>query len=164
MDDAGLKEEEVLTSTKEVYILSIMSKRMERDRLVHRAGINQRRASRAITNYYDRFFIATRDLRVTQIPALVVLYLAGPQTINEIAGRLDHDQTKLTRNLNPLEESGLVTTEPGADQRTQVVVLTEQGVQVLLAVLPVWEEAQAKVVQYIGLDRFQTLLGSTLNR
>jgi len=141
-----------------------MNEKTERERLIHLArtcaGINLRRASRTITNYYDRLFNAAIDLRATQIHPLVVLYLAGPQTINEIADKLKLDRTTLTRNLRPLEERGLITIQPGADLRTHVAVLTERGKNTLLAVLPVWEEAQANVVQGIGADRFQTLLDS----
>jgi uncharacterized protein YfaT (DUF1175 family) len=53
------------------------------------AGINLRRAARAITNQYDHRLLAACGLRATQLPPLVVLYLAGPQTIQEIAERLD---------------------------------------------------------------------------
>ena len=93
-----------------------------------------------------------------QITPLVVLYLAGPQTINEVAGRLGLDRTTLTRNLKLLEEAGLLKTEPGNDQRTRMVALTNRGKNVLLKALPVWEEAQAHVVQGIGDERFRSLL------
>ena len=134
----------------------------ERDRLQQIArtcaGINLRRASQAITNYYDGLFQPAFGLRATQIPPLVVLYLAGPQTINEIAKRLDRDRTTLTRNLKPLEEAGLIQIAPGEDQRTRVVVLSEKGEKVLLKALPVWEKVQAHVVLGIGEERFRFLL------
>ncbi len=122
------------------------------------AGINLRRASRAITQYYDRLLLESSNLRATQIPLLVVLYLAGPQTINEIAERLDLDRTTLTRNLKPLERLDLLKIEPGADQRTRKVALTKTGVNRLLKALPVWEAAQAQVVGGLGEDGFRALL------
>ncbi len=139
-----------------------MGELAEHDRIAHLARtcacINLRRASRAITNYYDSLFLAACGLRATQITPLVVLYLAGPQTINEVAGRLGLDRTTLTRNLKLLEEAGLLKTEPGNDQRTRMVALTQHGKNVLLKALPVWEEAQAHVVQGIGDERFRSLL------
>jgi DNA-binding MarR family transcriptional regulator len=117
-----------------------------------------RRASRAITNYYDNLFLAACGLRVTQLTPLVVLYLAGPQTLNEIAEKLALDRTTLTRNLKLLEEAGLLTSEPGNDRRTRMITLSQQGVEVLLKALPVWEEAQAQVVEGIGQEQFRTLL------
>lgn len=133
-----------------------------RERLVHLArncaGINLRRAAQAITNRYDHVFMDALGLRATQIPPLVVLYLAGPQTVQEIARYLDRDRTTLTRNLKPLEEAGLVEIAPGEDQRTRVAKLTPQGEQVLLQALPIWEKVQDEVVQGMGEDRFRELL------
>ncbi len=139
-----------------------MGEPAEHDRLAHLARtcacINLRRASRAITNYYDSLFLRACGLRATQITPLVVLYLAGPQTINEVAERLGLDRTTLTRNLKLLEKAGLLKTEPGNDQRTRMVTLTNHGKNVLLKALPVWEEAQAHVVQGMGGERFGALL------
>lgn len=139
-----------------------MAERTERDRIALLAqtcaGINLRRAARAITNHYDRLFLETSGLRATQIPPLVVLYLAGPQAIQDIAARLDLDRTTLSRNLKILEEAGLLTMQPGKDQRTRLVSLTDQGRQTLLRALPVWEEAQSHVVEGLGEERFRALL------
>ncbi len=139
-----------------------MKELTERERIAHLAstcaGINLRRAARAITNYYDRLFGEACGLRATQIPPLVVLYLAGPQTIQEIAGRLELDRTTLSRNLKPLEEAGLLSIAPGKDQRTRLVSLTQKGKELLLNVLPVWEEVQSQVVSSLGEDKFRLLL------
>ncbi len=122
------------------------------------AGINLRRAARAITNHYDQLFMQACGLRATQIPPLVALYLGGPQTIQQIAGRLELDRTTLSRNLKLLEEAGLLTIAAGEDQRTRLVSLTPKGQDVLLEALPVWETAQSQVVASLGEDRFQELL------
>ena len=122
----------------------------ERDRLAKLsrtcANLNLRRATWAVSNYFDDVFLAACGLRATQIPPLVVLYLGGPKTINEIAARLELDRTTLTRNLKPLEEAGLLVIAPGDDRRSRMVTLTEHGREVLLDVLPVWEEAQAHMI------------------
>lgn len=153
---------EVLTTPNKVYILLFMTATETRERLFHLAqtcaGINLRRASRAITHSYDRQLLAACDLRATQVPLLVVLHLAGPLTINEMAERLELDRTTLSRNLKPLEERGLLSIALGEDQRTRLVAITEAGTHSLLQALPVWEAAQAKVEQALGDERFQTLL------
>jgi DNA-binding MarR family transcriptional regulator len=118
------------------------------------ACLNLRRAARAVTNYYDALIREQTGLRITQITMLVVAYLAGPQTINDMAERIDLDRTTLTRNLKPLEHEGLLTVVPGADQRTRVVTLTASGEQKLLQVLPLWEQAQAHMVEGLGQERF----------
>lgn len=128
-------------------------------RLAHTcANLNLRRTTRAVSNYYDGVFLAACGLRATQIPPLMVLYLAGPRTINAIAARLELDRTTLTRNLKPLEEAGLLEIAPGDDLRTRMVTLTEHGKEVLLGVLPVWEEAQSHMIQGLGQERFDDLL------
>ncbi len=104
------------------------------------------------------YFWQLAGCRITQIPPLVVLYLGGPKSINEIAARLELDRTTLTRNLKPLEEAGLLEIAPGDDQRTRIAALTEHGREVLLGVLPVWEEAQTHIVQGLGGERFDNLL------
>ena len=133
----------------------------ERARIAHLAATcacqNLRRASRNITNYYDALLKET-GLRVTQIPMLVIVYLAGSQTINDMAEKLGLDRTTLTRNLKPLEHAGLLAVASGTDQRTRVVTLTENGKQKLLQVLPLWEQAQAHMVEGMGHTRVATLL------
>ena len=78
---------------------------------------NLRRAARLVTNYYDKL-LEPFGLRMSQATVLVVLYLAGVQTINEMAEKLELDRTTLTRNLKPLAHQGLLTIAPGSDQRT----------------------------------------------
>ena len=66
---------------------------------------NLRRAARLVTNYYDKL-LEPAGLRVSQATVLVVLYLSGEQTINELAEQLELDRTTLTRNLKPLAYQG----------------------------------------------------------
>jgi len=120
-----------------------------------------RRVSRAVTNYYDGLLkeqTGEYKLRITQVTMLVVLYLAGPQTINDMADHLALDRTTLTRNLQPLAEKNLITIAPGADLRTRVVTLMPEGKQILLEILPLWERAQAHMVDGMGQERFSTWL------
>ena len=110
---------------------------------------NLRHAARLVTNYYDKLFEPT-GLRVSQLTLLVVPYQSGPQTINEMAEKLDLDRTTLTRNLKPLANQGLLTIAPGFDQRTRVVALTPAGEAVLIKALPLWEQAQSHMVEGLG--------------
>jgi DNA-binding MarR family transcriptional regulator len=110
---------------------------------------NLRRAARLVTNYYDKLLEPT-GLRVSQATVLVVLYLAGDQTISEMAEKLELDRTTLTRNLKPLAQQGLLTIASGSDQRTRVVTLTPEGEAALLKVLPLWEQTQSYMVEGIG--------------
>lgn len=139
-----------------------MDDHSERDRFERLArscaNINLRRAAREVSNYYDSIFIQACGLRATQIPPLVVLYLAGPQSINEIAEKLEINRTTLSRNLKPLEEAGMLETAIGDDLRIRMVTLTDRGRELLLNVLPIWEKVQSRLVQGLGKGRFDTLL------
>jgi DNA-binding MarR family transcriptional regulator len=118
---------------------------------------NLRRAARLVTNYYDKL-LEPAGLRVSQATVLVVLYLGGVQTINEMAEKLELDRTTLTRNLKPLAQQGLLTIVPGSDQRTRVVSLTSEGEAALLNVLPLWEQTQSYMVEGIGEANASLLL------
>ena len=106
--------------------------------------------ARLVTNYYDKL-LEPVGLRISQATVLVVLYLAGVQTINEMAEKLELDRTTLTRNLKPLAHQGLLTIAPGSDQRTRVVTLTPEGEAALLKYCrygskrnPIWSRGLAK--------------------
>jgi DNA-binding MarR family transcriptional regulator len=155
----------VLTSEKYVYILSTMEKQLdqqERERIERIATMcicsNLRRASRAVTNYYDSLLGEVSELRISQVIVLVVLYLAGPQTINELAEKMALDRTTVGRNLKPLAQQGLLSLTSGSDQRTRVVTLTAQGEETLLRVLPQWEQAQAHMISGMGQEQVDELL------
>ena len=134
----------------------------ERDQIASLATMcvcnNLRRTSRAVTNYYDSLLGQVSDVRMSQVIVLVVLYLAGPQTIHELAERMALDRTTIGRNLRPLAQQGLLTLTPGSDQRTRVVMLTAQGQETLLRVLPQWERAQEHMVMGIGQEQVAAFL------
>jgi len=118
---------------------------------------NLRRAARLVTNYYDKL-LEPAGLRVSQATVLVVLYLAGVQTINEMAEKLELDRTTLARNLKPLAHQGLLTMASGSDRRTRLVTLTPEGEAALLKVLPLWEQIQSFMVEGIGEANASLLL------
>jgi DNA-binding MarR family transcriptional regulator len=124
---------------------------------------NLRRTTRSVTNYYDSLLGQVSDLRVSQLIVLVVLCLAGPQTIHELAEMLALDRTTIGRNLRPLEKQGLLTLTSGSDQRTRVVTLTTQGQETLLRVVPQWERAQTHMVTGIGHEQVAEFLAQLSN-
>jgi DNA-binding MarR family transcriptional regulator len=124
---------------------------------------NLRRASRAVTNYYDSLLGPVSSLRTSQAIVLVVVYLAGPQTINELAANLALDRTTLGRNLRPLEQQSLLTLIPGIDHRTRVVTLTPQGEASILHILPQWEQAQTDMVARLGQEQLTPFLAQLSN-
>jgi DNA-binding MarR family transcriptional regulator len=68
------------------------------------------------------------------------------------------ERTTLTRNLTVLEKKGLIVIEPGKDRRERQVSITQPGLEVLMAAIPLWEAAQAHIEQGLGGDRMDSLL------
>ena len=116
-----------------------------------------RRASRAINHVYDET-LAPSGLRGTQFNVLVALSLFGEVSLFPLAERLGLERTTVTRNLEPLERDALVTSRPGADQRVRLLRLTDRGRRAMREAMPLWEKAQARVVNGLGGRRWKELL------
>ena len=121
------------------------------------ACANLRKASRAVTQLYDESLQPT-GLRATQYTLLVTLSLTGSISITDLAQKMVMDRTTLTRNLTLLENQGLVSIAKGDDQRTRLVTLTKEGREAVTKALPLWEEAQTRIVSGFGRERWNTLL------
>ncbi len=122
------------------------------------ACANLRKGSRAITQLYDEM-LQPSGLRVTQFTVLATISLIGQMTIKALAEELVMDRTTLTRNLKPLEKGGLIESTTGEDRRTRLVRLTSQGQTTLVEALLLWEKAQAKMVEGLGQETLDSLLG-----
>ncbi|MGR8935360.1 MAG: MarR family winged helix-turn-helix transcriptional regulator [Gammaproteobacteria bacterium] len=124
---------------------------------VNCTGFNLRKASRAVSQFYDEL-LRPAGIRGTQYSLLVVVHLSGPVTVSQLAERAVMDRTTLTRNLEILEKQGLVAIAAGADRRTRNVTITEAGRATLSAAYPLWEQAQAQINAALGDERLQPLL------
>ncbi|HLZ56392.1 MAG TPA: MarR family winged helix-turn-helix transcriptional regulator [Ktedonosporobacter sp.] len=122
------------------------------------ACVNIRQTDRVITRFYDEM-LAPSGLYAPQFGLLATIAEAGPVTINGLAEIMDMDRTTLTRNLGVLGKEHLVSSEEGEDRRTRVVTLTEEGEEALRRAWPLWQEAQARIEQAFGSERFDELLG-----
>lgn len=118
---------------------------------------NLRKASRALTQLFDEKLKAS-GLLVTQFTILVAISMAGSGTMNDLADNLGMDRTTLTRNLKPMQRQKLIEIQSGDDRRVRLVFLTNEGRAALAKALPLWEEAQAYVVEGLGQERWIALL------
>ncbi len=118
---------------------------------------NLRRATRAVGRIYDQT-MAPSGLRETQFSVLIALSLFGEAPLLRVAEELSLDRTTLTRNLQPLERAGLVSSSRGKDQRVRLLHLTDAGRRAVERAHPLWEEAQKKVVKALGQRRWRELL------
>jgi DNA-binding MarR family transcriptional regulator len=119
---------------------------------------NLRRTARAVTQLYDET-LRPSGLRITQFTLLVAVALSEPVPITRLADALDLDRTTLARDLKPLTERGLLEITAGEDKRTRMVRLTVQGREAIARTYPLWQQAQAHIVQGSGADRWQALAG-----
>lgn len=120
------------------------------------ACFNFRRATRAITQFYDHV-LAPSGLRATQLTLLVGLAKSGAIPLTRLAPVLGMDRTTLTRNLDPLERDGLVIQRPGADRRVTLLEITPKGSKALAKAIPLWQQAQHQITAGLGAGRWQTL-------
>jgi DNA-binding MarR family transcriptional regulator len=116
-----------------------------------------RKAARAIARIYDES-MAPAGLRGTQFSLLIALSMAEEMPVQTLADHLALDRTTLTRNLAPLERDGLIESAPGTDRRLRLVRLSPRGRRALVKALPLWEEAQRRVVRGLGRPGWRQLI------
>lgn len=118
---------------------------------------NLRKATRAVTQYYDHC-LEPAGVRATQFTLLVSMASASARTLTEMASTLVMDRTTLTRNLKPLEKLALIETIEPRDKRSKAYALTEKGREILTKGVPLWQQAQNKTISGLSLERYERLL------
>ncbi len=120
------------------------------------ANMNIRRTARQIGQFYDDHMSGTA-IRATQFSLLVLVNRHAPAPISHIADAISMDRTTLTRNLRLLERDNLVEHEPGADARTRLYRLTDQGKHAVEEAQIFWDAAQTKLLTRFGEQRWKAL-------
>jgi DNA-binding MarR family transcriptional regulator len=118
------------------------------------ACFSARTAARAITDLYDRTLSPT-GLRLSQVAILATVERRHGATMQEIATELSLDPSTMTRTLRPLEDGGLVRTQPGNDKRAKMLELTAAGRSAFERALVLWETAQQTLRLKIGNEVFE---------
>lgn len=111
-----------------------------------------RRVSRVLTRLYDEA-LRPLGIQATQLTLMSGIAGAGErgQTMGRLTEMLAMDPTTLSRNLRPLERSGLAEiAKSEKDRRVRVAKLTPEGERVLSEALPIWRRAQDQVVKALG--------------
>lgn len=120
-------------------------------------GGNLRRATRAVNQVYDGA-LAPVGLKSTQFNLLAALDKLGEVPLTRLAEALVLDRTTLTRNLKPLIEQGLVRSGEDEDRRVRRLGLSAKGRRRLAQALPHWRNAQRRMVEALGPERWARLL------
>ena len=116
-----------------------------------------RRATRVVTRAYDEA-LRPSGLTASQFTVLATLAKRGALPVSRLAEALVMDRTTLTRNLKPLERDGLIAIKPDDDQRVRQVLLTAAGRRRYEEALPHWRQAQSKVLDGLGPERWSDFM------
>lgn len=119
--------------------------------------VNMRRASRAVTQFYDEV-LKPSGLTVAQLALLRNLEIVEQTTISQLAKIMRIDRTTLNRNMKPLADAGLITINPGKDSRTREIMLTETGKDAVVLGWSLWGEAQKSIKEYMGKEDLDKLI------
>ena len=116
-----------------------------------------RKVTRRVTQIYDQQLQQT-GLTGPQFSALAAIHRRPQCSVSELGEVLFADPSTLTRLLRPLEGRKLITvvTDP-RDHRRRTVALTDLGRSAILAALPPWREAQARVAKLLGRQNLKDL-------
>lgn len=123
----------------------------------HCTCFNVRRASRAVTQFYDDV-MAPSGVKANQFTMVGAIAMMGPASVTRLAEHLALDRTTLTRNLKLLADQGMVDIGPGEDKRERVVRLSREGAVALERATPVWHEAQNRLIAKFGEERWRRMI------
>lgn len=122
-----------------------------------------RRVSRALTRMYDEA-LRPLGIQATQLTVLNVIAVKSEDgecgdgdergaSMSELAEILAMDGSTLSRNVRPLEKSGLVRiARSPVDRRVRLVSLTPEGRRTVAEALPRWTRAHERVVAALGSE------------
>lgn len=120
---------------------------------------NMRRASRAITQFYDEQ-LEPSGLKITQYSLLNHLKRLGPLTMNELSHAIRLERTTLVRNLKLLEKRGLVSMNTEKNSQARLVHLTEEGLKSLERAIHYWNQAQQLLQGLLSKEEIRIFMGT----
>ena len=120
---------------------------------------NSRMAARAITRRYDGY-LRPVGLTSTQLSLLGALRGLAGATVSEVAEQRGFERTTLTRNLDRLQNMGLVASKAAARGNGRIPGLTAEGEALLDRLLPLWRQAQADMRAELSPQRFAESIGA----
>ena len=106
-----------------------------------------------MTRSYEEF-LRPLGLKVTQFILLIALEQGRAGSTTELADLLGMERTTLIRNFQLLERQTLIKTR--IDKGRRKAELTAEGRALLDRALPLWGEAQSKLVGRLGQDNWLT--------
>jgi DNA-binding MarR family transcriptional regulator len=118
---------------------------------------NTRMAARAVTRRYDAY-LRPYGITATQFSLLGAIHEIPQATVSELADKRGFERTTLTRNLDRLEEMGLVDATHPDRGNGRLSKLTDKGSGLLQQALPLWRKAQAEMKAELSRETFDDSL------
>lgn len=115
-----------------------------------------RQLMRQVSQHYDAE-LGKAGLKTTQYSLLSHVLKLGPIRPGELAQVMRMDASTLTRNLKPLVDAGWLRVEPGADERSRSVTITDTGRAKRDEAQRHWKAAQDKINRTLGVERVLAL-------
>ncbi len=119
-------------------------------------NLKLRQLTRRITQHYDAE-MARVGLRTTQYSLLSHVLKLGPIQPGALAQAMKMEASTLTRNLKPLVAAGWVEVAGGADGRSRLISITDEGRAKRLDAQRHWKAAQTSLNRVLGVPRLLTL-------
>jgi len=121
------------------------------------ACANLRRTDLVVTQFYDGI-LAPGGISALQFSLLCTIDSFDSITINHLAKIIEMDRATLSRHVKVLADEELLSYEESGNQYTRRLRLTQEGEQVLECSWPLWQEAQRRIENNFGQNRFESLL------
>ena len=114
------------------------------------------RLGRRVARLYDED-VRALGLKGTQYSLLSYIVTLGPIQPSVLAAHLDLGPSTLTRNLQPLIAQGWVRMEAGENQRSRLVVATDEGRALRAEAQRAWKRSQLALNETLGAARVARL-------
>lgn len=111
-----------------------------------------RQLMRRVSQHYDAE-VGKTGLKGTQYSLLSGVLRLGPIAPGALARAMKLDASTLTRNLKPLIAAGWLALGPGADGRSRLVSITDEGHDKRQEAQRRWKVAQNGINQILGEQR-----------
>lgn len=115
-------------------------------------NLKLRQLMRRVASHYDAE-VGKTGLKGTQYSLLSYVVRLGPIRAVDLAAAMKVTASTLSRNLQPLVQSGLLEVLPGEDARSHLIAATEEGRIKRTEAQRKWRIAQEGINQLLGPQR-----------
>ena len=119
-------------------------------------SLKVRQLSRRLSQHYDAE-VSKSGLKTTQYSLLSNLARLGPARPVDLASERNMTASTQSRNLQPLIAAGWISLGAGADARSRLVQITEEGDAKRREAQLHWKAAQQKLNALLGVERVLAL-------